>query len=243
MDADILVLSVRDEGVGTAGSMPSDGCGLGLDIIARMFPDFTLADGGPGTRVTIRAPPPTAGPSQVDGFCDDVAVEREREQERELRRWAVALADAGAADRRAMGRAILMLLDRIDSLRAELERRPPRPTPSPRSQSPVPSPSQSPDAEAGPMPRTPWSSACASGCVPLPTAAATERGSGAVRQAAPSDPRAARSPVAPSRRVVIPWLGCARVERAPSGGQPRLPRRGRDSPGIRFLTHRRRFRM
>jgi hypothetical protein len=51
-------------------------------------------------------------------------MEREREQERELRRWAGALADAGAADRRAMGRAILMLLDRIDSLRAELDRRP-----------------------------------------------------------------------------------------------------------------------
>jgi hypothetical protein len=51
-------------------------------------------------------------------------MEHEREQERELRRWAGALGDAGAADRRAMGRAILMLLDRIDSLRAELDRRP-----------------------------------------------------------------------------------------------------------------------
>lgn len=51
-------------------------------------------------------------------------MEHEREQEQELRRWAVALADAGVADRRAMGRAILMLLDRIDSLRAELDRRP-----------------------------------------------------------------------------------------------------------------------
>jgi anti-sigma regulatory factor (Ser/Thr protein kinase) len=55
MDADILVLSVCDEGVGTAGSMPSDGCGLGLEIIARMFPEFTLAEAEPGTRVTIRA--------------------------------------------------------------------------------------------------------------------------------------------------------------------------------------------
>jgi len=51
-------------------------------------------------------------------------VEREQEQERELRRWAVSLAGAGEADRRAMGKAILMLLERIDSLRAELERRP-----------------------------------------------------------------------------------------------------------------------
>ena len=51
-------------------------------------------------------------------------MEREQKQERELRRWAVSLAGAGEADRRAMGKAILMLLERIDSLRAELERRP-----------------------------------------------------------------------------------------------------------------------
>jgi hypothetical protein len=61
---------------------------------------------------------------RIDGFCDDVAVEHEREQERELRRWAVGLAGAREADRRATGKAILMLLERIDSLRAELERRP-----------------------------------------------------------------------------------------------------------------------
>ena len=51
-------------------------------------------------------------------------MEHEREQERELRRWAVGLAGAREADRRATGKAILMLLERIDSLRAELERRP-----------------------------------------------------------------------------------------------------------------------
>jgi hypothetical protein len=45
----------------------------------------------------------------------------EAEQEHELRQWAVALAGIGDADRRAMGRAILMLLDRIDALRSELE--------------------------------------------------------------------------------------------------------------------------
>jgi hypothetical protein len=61
---------------------------------------------------------------KIDGFCDDAAVEHEREQERELRRWAVGLAGAPEADRRATGKAILMLLERIDSLRAELERRP-----------------------------------------------------------------------------------------------------------------------
>ena len=54
-------------------------------------------------------------------------MEREQEQERELRQWAAALAGASEADRRAMGRAILMLLERIDGLRAELERRPAEP--------------------------------------------------------------------------------------------------------------------
>ena len=55
MDADIVVVSIRDEGVGPAGSTGSEGCGLGLEIIARMFPGFTLAEAEPGTRVTIRA--------------------------------------------------------------------------------------------------------------------------------------------------------------------------------------------
>lgn len=67
----------------------------------------------------------------LDGFCDDDGVEREREQERELRRWAVGLSDARDADRRAMGRAILMLLERIEGLRGELERRPAEPVPAP----------------------------------------------------------------------------------------------------------------
>ena len=51
-------------------------------------------------------------------------MEHERDQERELRRWAVGLVGAREADRRATGKAILMLLERIESLRAELERRP-----------------------------------------------------------------------------------------------------------------------
>jgi hypothetical protein len=62
----------------------------------------------------------------------------EREQERELRRWAVALADAHEADRRAMGRAILLLLERIDGLRAELQRRPAEPVIAPEAPAPVP---------------------------------------------------------------------------------------------------------
>jgi len=94
-----------------------------------------------------------ARPSRVDGFCDDSAVEREQEQERELRRWAVSLAGAGEADRRAMGKAILMLLERIDSLRAELERRPAEADavaqePDPIAEAePEPLPGDDPDAE------------------------------------------------------------------------------------------------
>jgi hypothetical protein len=64
-------------------------------------------------------------------------VERQQEQERELRRWAAGLADAREADRRAMGRAILMLLERIDGLRAELERRPPEQVIAPEAPAPV----------------------------------------------------------------------------------------------------------
>ncbi len=57
----------------------------------------------------------------------------ESKHERELRQWADALAGAAEAERRAMGRAILMLLDRIESLRAELEieRAAPPPQPPP----------------------------------------------------------------------------------------------------------------
>jgi hypothetical protein len=77
-------------------------------------------------------------------------VEREQEQERELRRWAVGLADARDADRRAMGRAILMLLERIDGLRAELDRRPPEPVVAPGPPAPVPGPEAAAVPEADP---------------------------------------------------------------------------------------------
>jgi serine/threonine-protein kinase RsbW len=50
-----VVLEVSDEGVGPSGAAPSSGCGLGLEIIGRMFPGFTLVESEPGTRVTIRA--------------------------------------------------------------------------------------------------------------------------------------------------------------------------------------------
>jgi hypothetical protein len=75
-----------------------------------------------------------------------VQREREREQERELRQWAVGLADAREADRRAMGRAILMLLERIDGLRAELARRPAEPVVAPEA------PAAVPEAEAAAIP-------------------------------------------------------------------------------------------
>ena len=54
-------------------------------------------------------------------FWDDAGVERE--QERELRQWAIALSGAVEPERRAMGRAILMLLEQVDSLQAELQGR------------------------------------------------------------------------------------------------------------------------
>lgn len=46
----------------------------------------------------------------------------DRRQEHELRAWANALTRAHETDRKAMGKAILMLLGQIDSLRAELDR-------------------------------------------------------------------------------------------------------------------------
>ena len=55
-DADAVVVSIADEGIGLSGAAPSSGCGLGLGIILRMFPGSTLVETEPGTRVTIRAP-------------------------------------------------------------------------------------------------------------------------------------------------------------------------------------------
>jgi hypothetical protein len=65
----------------------------------------------------------------------------DRRQEQELRDWATALTRADEADRKAMGRAILMLLGQIESLRAELDRAaaPPPPPPTPVAEQPVPS--------------------------------------------------------------------------------------------------------
>jgi hypothetical protein len=41
-------------------------------------------------------------------------------EQRELRHWAEQLAAAADAERRAMGRAILMLLAQVEALQAEL---------------------------------------------------------------------------------------------------------------------------
>jgi serine/threonine-protein kinase RsbW len=49
-----VVVTVRDEGVGIGRAATSQGAGLGLDIICRLFPDSTLCEASPGTRVTIR---------------------------------------------------------------------------------------------------------------------------------------------------------------------------------------------
>lgn len=62
-------------------------------------------------------------------FCDDAAVDREQEQE--LREWATALSDAAEPERRAMGRAIVMLFEQVDSLHAELQLRSSAPEPHP----------------------------------------------------------------------------------------------------------------
>jgi serine/threonine-protein kinase RsbW len=55
-DAGDVVVSIRDEGVGPRRAAPSAGAGLGLEIIGRMFPGFTICEADPGTRVTIRTP-------------------------------------------------------------------------------------------------------------------------------------------------------------------------------------------
>jgi hypothetical protein len=67
-------------------------------------------------------------------FCDDSDVDRE--QERELRQWAGALSDLADREQRAMGRAILMLLEQIRLLRAELNQR--SSTPGPDAIGPAP---------------------------------------------------------------------------------------------------------
>ena len=53
-DSGDVVVTIHDEGVGMGHAAPSPGGGLGLEIIGRLFPDSSLSDADPGTRVTIR---------------------------------------------------------------------------------------------------------------------------------------------------------------------------------------------
>jgi hypothetical protein len=69
-------------------------------------------------------------------------------QEVQLRSWAEALCGAAESDRRAMGKAILMLLEQIDSLRAALEQ-PPNPQAPPTDDLPGHGPSPDPQADLG----------------------------------------------------------------------------------------------
>jgi hypothetical protein len=66
----------------------------------------------------------------------------------QLREWAAALVASGDDERRSSGRAILMLLDRIDELERELARSNERLTTprSSRSLPPDPDPDPEPDA-------------------------------------------------------------------------------------------------
>lgn len=82
----------------------------------------------------------------MEVICDDPAVEAE--QQRELHRWATSLTDTAETERRAMGRAILMLLAQIELLCAELERRPAEARPEGRPVEARPEDSEAPEADA-----------------------------------------------------------------------------------------------
>ena len=82
-------------------------------------------------------------------FCDDADVERE--QERELRQWAIALSGAAEPERRAMSRAILMLLKQVDSLQAELQGRSSAPEPNPIASAVEGAATREVDADATPV--------------------------------------------------------------------------------------------
>lgn len=81
----------------------------------------------------------------------------EPEHEHELRQWAVALSEAAEREQRAMGRAILMLLEQVDSLRAELDQA--ASTPEPDAIDPAPAvddeATSEVEADASPVEDTP----------------------------------------------------------------------------------------
>ncbi len=59
------------------------------------------------------------------------------DQERELRQWGEALAESSDSERRAMGKAIVMLLDQIESLKTSLAEAQPEPFALPEVPLPV----------------------------------------------------------------------------------------------------------
>ena len=92
----------------------------------------------------MRRPPATGRPREgASNPCNDAPVDGA--QRGQLRDWGAALVASGDDERRSSGRAILMLLDRIDELEGELARRQERSaTPAPPRQAEAPDPD--PDA-------------------------------------------------------------------------------------------------
>jgi hypothetical protein len=72
-------------------------------------------------------------------------------QQRELRAWATALTEDPSSERRAVGRAIAMLLDRVESLEQELDRRPPPPIEQPRAEDDRPAPAADAGEDTAPL--------------------------------------------------------------------------------------------
>ena len=91
----------------------------------------------------MRRPPATGRPREgASNPCNDAPVDGA--QRGQLREWGAALVASGDDERRSSGRAILMLLDRIDELEGELARRERSATPAPLRQAEDPDPD--PDA-------------------------------------------------------------------------------------------------
>jgi hypothetical protein len=80
----------------------------------------------------------------VSRACENAPVDDL--QERQLRSWAESLCQSAATDQRATGKAMLMLLEQIDSLRVELEQQAAEP------EAPEPSPADGQDPAEPPEP-------------------------------------------------------------------------------------------
>jgi hypothetical protein len=83
-------------------------------------------------------------PPPGDGFCKDWQVDQG--QEHELRTWAEALCRSTESERRAMGKAIVMLLGEIERLKETVER--PQPLSFDVVESAMAVPAQLPDGSA-----------------------------------------------------------------------------------------------